>query len=94
MTRLLSPLHVAPHGLPLGDHRPSQLCPCRPVECVELLAGPQGRVVYVHRHVADPSDATEHPQGRVESLQRAASAGTASYPVLTVYGSRIEAIAP
>ena len=51
MTRLLTALHVAPHGT-RGDHRASQLCPCRPLECVELLAGTEGRIVYVHRDVA------------------------------------------
>jgi len=42
------PIHVLPIGA-RGDHRPFRTCPCRPYECVELLGGPLGRVVLVHR---------------------------------------------
>ena len=45
-------MHVVPIGA-RGNHRPHSTCPCRPVQAVEMMAGTDGRVVYVHRHVPD-----------------------------------------
>jgi hypothetical protein len=44
------------HALIVGsrtDHRPSSTCPCRPLEAIELMAGPMGRLVFVHRDRPD-----------------------------------------
>jgi len=44
------------HGT-TGDHRPLRSCPCRPYECVELMGGPLGRVVILHRDLAPQEEA-------------------------------------
>ena len=41
-------LHVLPVGA-RGDHRPLMTCPCNPTQATEIMGGPLGRVVYVHR---------------------------------------------
>ena len=38
-----------------GDHRPSDACPCVPVEGSDLLE--PGIRIRIHRHVPDPTDA-------------------------------------
>ena len=38
-----------------GDHRPSDACPCRPIQGTDLLE--PGVVVRIHRRMPDPSDA-------------------------------------
>jgi len=43
-----SDLHVLPVGA-RGDHRPLMTCECNPTQATEIMGGPLGRVIVVHR---------------------------------------------
>ncbi|MDA8237909.1 MAG: hypothetical protein M0T75_08525 [Chloroflexi bacterium] len=63
MTRLPSTIHALPVDA-RGDHRPSASCSCRPILATDMLEGPQGRVIYVHRDAPDVAGPELGPKGR------------------------------
>jgi hypothetical protein len=60
MTRPQPIIHVVIVGS-RQDHRPTD-CPCHPIEATELLGGPLGRIVMVHRDRPEPLPVRRDPE--------------------------------
>jgi hypothetical protein len=64
MTRPPATIHVKPVDA-AGNHRASPSCPCRPILAVDLMDGPLGKVIYIHRHAPEVTDATTPTESAV-----------------------------